>query len=217
MLRLREVGKRYGPRTVLRDVSLALSPGSVTLLAGANGSGKSTLLRIAAGLARPSSGVVECAPPPGSTGYLGHQTLLYPGLSALENLRFWARLHGMRVADGPLLDCLERMELRPFALDAARGFSRGMAQRLSLARLFLLSPSLILLDEPGTGLDSASQSLLHREIRAARERGAAILWVTHTPDEDRVHADAVALLEKTRLRLERAYIPELVPAGAALC
>lgn len=199
MLRLQGVGKRYGARTVLRDVTLALPASSVTLLAGANGSGKSTLLRIIAGLCPASSGTVTHTLPPGAIGYLGHQTLIYPEFSALENLRFWATLHRLTVTDEALLDVLERMDLSPFAHETARTFSRGMAQRLSLARLFLLSPSLILLDEPGTGLDDASQSLLRREIACARERGAALVWVTHSPEQDMVFADAVLRLEKTRL------------------
>ena len=199
MLRLEGVGKRYGARTVLRDVTLALPASSVTLLAGANGSGKSTLLRIIAGLCRASSGTITHALPPGAIGYLGHQTLIYPEFSALENLRFWAALHRLAVTDNALLDVLERMDLGPFAHQAARTFSRGMAQRLSLARLFLLSPSLILLDEPGTGLDDASQALLRREIACARERGAALVWVTHSPEQDTAFADAVLRLEKTRL------------------
>lgn len=199
MVRLQGVGKRYGARTVLRDVTLSLAAASVTLLAGANGSGKSTLLRIIAGLCRASSGTVTHALPPGSIGYLGHQTLIYPEFSALENLRFWATLHRLAVTDSALLDVLERMDLSLFAHEAARTFSRGMAQRLSLARLFLLSPSLILLDEPGAGLDDASQSLLRRETACARERGAALVWVTHTPEQDMPFADVLLRLEKTRL------------------
>ena len=199
MLRLQGVGKRYGGRTVLRDVCLTLSAASVTLLAGANGSGKSTLLQVMAGLCRPTSGTVTHALPPGSIGYLGHKTLIYSELSALENLRFWATLHRLAPSENTLLNALDRMDLGSFAQAPARTFSRGMAQRLSLARLFLLAPSLILLDEPGTGLDDASLSLLQREIRCARERGAALVWVTHTPEQDMTFADALLRLEKTRL------------------
>jgi heme exporter protein A len=208
MLQLREVGKKYGPRTVLREVSLAVEPGSVILLAGANGAGKSTLLRIMAGLCRPSSGTVSCEVEPGRIGYLGHQTLIYPRLSAMENLAFWAKIHRLKKDEAFLLDVLAHMDLAAFAHEPAGTFSRGMAQRLSLARLFLLSPELILMDEPGTGLDTASRDLLYREIQAARNRGAALVWVTHSPEQDALFADSTLRLEKGRVqRTEQAEAP----------
>ena len=107
MLKLTGVGKLFGSRVVLRNVSLETQPGTVSLLVGANGAGKTTLLKIMAGLARPSAGTVERHCDPGELGYLGHATFIYPGLSALENLAFWSRLHGLGAERSRLIALLE--------------------------------------------------------------------------------------------------------------
>lgn len=198
LLKLDKVARFYGPRLIFKDVTLEVACAGVTLLAGANGAGKSTLLKIMAGLICPSSGEVCTAGEP-LVGYLGHQTFLYPDLTAMENLAFWASLYGRNAQAKKLLGALERVELAPFAGEKAGGFSRGMAQRLNLARVFLLEPDLLLLDEPGTGLDTRSTGILHREIVAARKNGAGIVWITHSLDEDLCRADFVAYLAGKRL------------------
>ena len=203
LLSLRNVARFYGPRLVFRDVSLDVPEGSVTLLTGANGAGKSTLLGIMAGLIRPSAGEVvlrKRGKEEIRIGCLGHRTFLYPGLSAMENLRFWASLYAPGLPGTAFDAILERLELAPFAGEKAGIFSRGMAQRLSLARVFLPAPHILLLDEPGAGLDARSTAVLHREIAAARESGAGIVWVTHRPEEDARLADRIALLEGKSLR-----------------
>jgi heme exporter protein A len=191
MLALDRVAKFFGNRLVFRDVSLSVEPGSVLLVAGPNGAGKSTLLRVMAGLARPSQGAVRCDVEPGRLGYVGHHTFIYPELTALENLGFWARLYGRPADEAALVAALERVELAHAGFERAGTFSRGMAQRLSLARVFLLEPELILLDEPGTGLDRRSMAILRTEIAAARGRGAALVWVSHSVERDLELADRV--------------------------
>lgn len=198
LIRLADVAKFYGSKLVFKNLSLELGAGSVLLLVGANGAGKSTLLKIMAGLSRPSSGSVELGAPPERIGYVGHQTFIYPKLSALENLRFWARLHGLGGGDAPLLAALERVDLARAAHEAAGGFSRGMAQRLSLARAFMTAPDLLFLDEPGTGLDRRSAAVLHREIASARERGAGVVWISHDVAGDLGRADLVFAIEDRR-------------------
>lgn len=207
-MKLTGVGKRFGSRIVLRDVSLEIFPGTVTLLAGANGAGKTTLMRLMAGLARPDAGSVtrtfedEAATDreqETGVGYLGHATFLYPGLSALENLAFWGRLHGRDTSEAALLDVLRRVELKRWAAERAGAFSRGMAQRLNLARILLLRPRLLLLDEPGTGLDNHSQGMLRAEIADARARGAAVVWISHDIRDDAVHADRLLSLAERRI------------------
>ena len=198
MLKLTGVGKIFGARVVLKNVTLETAPGTVCLLVGANGAGKTTLLRIMAGLAKPSAGKVEWHCEPGELGYLGHATFIYPGLTALENLAFWSRLHGLGADRSRLLDMLERVELVRFAEERAGTFSRGMAQRLNLARILIQSPRILLLDEPGTGLDMYSISLLHREIDKARTEGASVVWISHDLAGDMPHADRVlAIVNKT--------------------
>lgn len=147
MLRLENLAKLYGLKVVFKGVSCRFTAGSITLLAGGNGAGKSTLLRIVAGLSRPSAGEVvfdgtgaggvarEDGP---RLAYLGHATFVYPGLSALENLQFWARAHGLRPSRAELLALLEHVGLAAHAEERAGVFSRGMAQRLNLARVLLL-------------------------------------------------------------------------------
>lgn len=200
LLKLGNVAKFYGSRLIFKEVSLELERGRTILLAGANGAGKSTLLKIMAGLVRPDAGKITHALEKNENiGYLGHQTFIYPALSALENLAFWNKLYSLKKNAGELQALLERVELAPFARERAGTFSRGMAQRLNLARILLISPALLLLDEPSTGLDVRSRTMLDNEIKAAGARGAGIVWISHNLDEDLHKADKLALLDGSRL------------------
>lgn len=200
LLKLESVAKFYGSRLVFKEASLELARGETILLAGSNGAGKTTLLKIMAGLSRPSAGKVGYGFNDGEQiGYLGHQTFIYPALSALENLLFWNRLHSLRKTESDALALLERVELARFAHERAGTFSRGMAQRLNLARILLISPALLLLDEPSTGLDTRSRAMLDKEIQAAAVGGAGIVWISHNLDEDLPKADKVAILAQSRL------------------
>ncbi|WP_428569126.1 MAG: heme ABC exporter ATP-binding protein CcmA [Solidesulfovibrio sp. DCME] len=207
LARLHRVSRFFGERAVLRGIDLDIEPGRVVLVVGPNGAGKSTLLRLAAGLMPPSEGEVELALAPGEIGYVGHRTLIYPKLTARANLRFWLRLAGRPRDDATVLAALARVGLAGFADEEAGVFSRGMSQRLSLARVFLTAPKLLLLDEPGTGLDPASAAMLRREIRAAAEAGAAVLWVSHTIGADLPACDRVLVIKDRRIAAD-------VPAAA---
>lgn len=200
LLRLRSVTHFYGSRLIFRDVSCDLEAGSVLLVAGPNGAGKSTLLRIMAGLLAPHSGRVERLVPDADSAFMGHQTFVYPALSALANLEFWNSVYGRAHDDAALIAILDRVGLKAFALERAGTFSRGMAQRLSLARVLLIEPELIFLDEPATGLDTASQAILHRELDAARTRGAGIVWISHDLERDTRRADRVLHLAGRGMR-----------------
>lgn len=195
MLCLNNVAKFYGSKLVFKKVSFELERGRVMLLVGENGAGKSTLLKIMSGLSRPSAGEVECLAPQEKVAYVGHQTFIYPKLTAMENLAFWARLYGLDGGESRQMAALERVGLKAAAFEEAGSFSRGMAQRLSLARVFMLEPELLFLDEPGTGLDVRSQAIMHHEIASARERGATIVWVSHDVAGDLSRADMVLSIE----------------------
>ncbi|MGE4296459.1 MAG: heme ABC exporter ATP-binding protein CcmA [Desulfovibrionaceae bacterium] len=199
MLTCSKLAKFYGAKLVFKDVTLAIGPGEIVLVAGPNGAGKSTLLKIMAGLARPTRGTVQHAIGPEKIGYLGHQTFIYPDLTGLENLAFWARAYGLPATRDALLAALDRMELAHAAHERAGGYSRGMAQRLNLARVFLPEPSLVLLDEPGTGLDRRSGAIMHREIKAARARGGSLVWISHHVERDLCLADRVLALGGKRV------------------
>lgn len=213
LVSLSGVAKLFGSRVIFKGVTLEVTCGTVTLLVGPNGAGKSTLLRIMAGLGQSSAGSVDWDVPEAKVGYLGHATFVYAGLTALENLAFWRDVYGLHRdldregRERALLDILHRVELAPFAHERAGVFSRGMAQRLNLARVLLLQPQLLLLDEPSTGLDLRSAALLRREIMAAREAGAGVVWISHDVHGDAVLADRVVALEHGRV----AY--DGVPSG----
>ena len=188
------ISKRYGPLFALRDVSLTFRAGECVALVGHNGSGKTTLLRIAALLSRPSAGRVQFsggglsagATSNGDTialrrriGLVAHSTLLYDDLTAEENLVLFARLHGLDRPHDRAAAALAPAGLTSRARDPVRTFSRGMHQRLAIARALLAAPGLLLLDEPATGLDSAGQEWLTGVLAGLSRQGCTILMSTH--------------------------------------
>lgn len=212
LLRLKKIAKIYGNRLIFKGISLEIAPGGITLLVGANGAGKSTLLKIMAGLVRPDEGEVLTELAASDIGYLGHQTFIYPHFSARENLAFWAGLympkkdakngtHRERYAarNAAIDGVLARVGLQDFAEEQAGAFSRGMAQRLNLARVLMQRPKLLLLDEPTTGLDARSKAVLDGELLAAAEHGAGIVWISHSLEDDLAKADFLVMLENHAL------------------
>jgi len=192
---IRRVGKFFGSKLVLRDVSAQVLAGQALLVVGGNGAGKTTLLKSMSGFSRPTAGEVELCVAPGDCAYLGHATFLYPRLSACANLTFWGRMYGLSPRREELEAVLDRVGLLRVADEPAGTFSRGMAQRLNLARVFLIQPKLVFLDEPGTGLDPASQELLRREIEALKGAGAGVVWVSHHLTADLPFAESVLFLK----------------------
>jgi heme ABC exporter ATP-binding subunit CcmA len=184
--------RRYGSTRVLRGVDLHLAAGEALVVAGPNGAGKTTLLRCLAGLLRPSAGEVRVlgrrvhAGDPESRrpiGWVSHRSLLYDDLTLAENLRFAARLYGVPKPDVAVRGALEAVGLLAQAERSPRQLSRGTVQRAAIARALLQGPALLLLDEPFTGLDASAADGLRGLLRAALERGAAAVVVTHRPEE----------------------------------
>jgi heme exporter protein A len=170
----RGLSRRFAYRPVLADVSLAVHRGEALLLVGPNGAGKTTLLRVLAGLLRPTSGQVERRAP---IGMVAHDPMLYPALTARENLRFFARLHGVDGARVAVL--LEQVGLTHRAHDRVGTFSRGMLQRIAIARALVHEPALLLFDEPLSGLDDAASRALVAVLAELRARGTAMILVSH--------------------------------------
>jgi heme exporter protein A len=191
-IQFHEIEKRYGMRLALRGVSLEIAAGECVALVGHNGSGKTTLLKIAAQLTKPSRGqlsfVAADNPLPldkvkSHVGMVGHHTLLYEELTAEENLIFFAKLFALPDPVAKAKAALEPVGLSARAEDVVRTFSRGMRQRLSIARALLASPGLLLLDEAGTGLDPEGQQWLGQTIRNLRDAGCTIVMSTHGRNE----------------------------------
>ncbi|MEM7677099.1 MAG: ABC transporter ATP-binding protein [Myxococcota bacterium] len=203
----RSVSKIYGRHRAVWRVDLTLNPSKVVGLLGPNGAGKTTLLWLFATLSRPSSGTRHFGDLPaqkatearGHIGLLSHAALTYGELTAAENVAFFGRLYG---ADEP--EKQARALLTEFGLEdaldrQAKTFSRGMQQRLGLARALIGRPSLVLLDEPFSGLDRASTEAVIERIKQLREAGAMILMISHDMAITAGLADEVAIMLRGRL------------------
>jgi ABC-type multidrug transport system ATPase subunit len=201
------VTKRFGRSTALREVDLEVEAGRCHVLFGRNGAGKSTLLLIAATLVRPSSGEILFGGARyeelgdevrRSVGLVSHQSFLYPDLTVLENLEFYARLYGSSASPSEALVWAD-LDLRRHS--PVRSLSRGMLQRLAVARALLHRPKLLLLDEPYTGLDALSSERLSARLDEARGE-TAILLTTHDVERGVAVADRISILEGGRIAFD---------------
>jgi len=206
MLAARGLGRRYGRRWALRGLDLDLPPGRVVAVVGPNGAGKTTLLRLLAGLDRPGEGRVllggravgERREDRAAIGLVTHQPRLYPQLNPAEHLRFHALLHGREPDPSELAAMLDAQGLSPWAHRPSRTLSRGLAQRLALARALLPDPVVLLLDEPFTGLDPVAAADLSERLRGARAAGKAVLLTTHDLERLPGLADTLLVLRGGR-------------------
>ncbi len=208
LIEIEGLEKAFGRHRVLRGIHLAIEAGSSVVLFGPNGAGKTTLLRILATLSRPSAGYVRVAGveiranPEGIRRYLGlvgHMPLLYDDLSAWENLRFYARLYGVERPEARIQELLERVGLWPRRKELVRTFSRGMVQRLAIARALVHNPPILLLDEPDTGLDPQAAEMMTTLLREVGGNARTVLMTTHHLERGLALADRVLILAGGRL------------------
>ncbi len=208
VIQVRDLAKSFGSHVALRGVSLTVSQGEFLTLVGPNGAGKTTLIRILATLSRPSGGEVwvdgqnladSAALVRQRIGFISHQPLLYGDLTAQENLRFYGRMYGLPALPERIDEVLEQVGLLDRRRDAVRTFSRGMQQRLSIARAILHRPAVMLLDEPYTGLDQQATAMLDKVMRAVGTASRTVLMTTHDLDRGLAMSNRVAILSSGRL------------------
>jgi heme ABC exporter ATP-binding subunit CcmA len=214
---LRQLTKHFGRFPALDAVNLAFAPGEFVAVLGRNGAGKTTLLRLLAGLQRPSAGELFFDGQPAARlgpdfkrrlGFVGHETLLYDELTCEENLRFFARLYGLHRAAARIHEALAEVGLEARATSLVRQLSRGLKQRLSLARARLHQPDLLLLDEPATGLDAPTRTSLHARLAADHRAGRTVVASSHDLGESLQPATRIVLLEAGRVAFDGPNAPE---------
>jgi len=204
------LGKRYGLQRALYKVDVNLHAGQVCALLGGNGAGKSTLLGLISSLIAPTQGNLRyfCGAQEQRAGaglrheigVVAHDSFLYPGLTALENLQFWGKLYSVAHIEKRSEELLQQVQLAKDAWTRpASTYSRGMIQRLSLARTMLHAPSLLLLDEPFTGLDRQGVKAFGQALQEAKARKAIVLVITHDVTSIAGLATHLVVLKQGRL------------------
>jgi heme exporter protein A len=205
----KKLSKAYGVQRVLLNLDLSLQSGELICLLGQNGAGKSTLIRLLSGLLAPTTGEITIdgtltdfseAEVRRMIGLILHQTFLYEQLTGLENLQLYARLYGTRLTENDLKQLMIRVGLgkvRPVV--PVRSYSRGMKQRLTIARALLNEPQILLLDEPYTGLDQQGSAMLNQLLNEEKEKQRIILVTTHELSFIRQVADRFDVLHRGRI------------------
>ena len=203
-----DIRKTFGHFTALDGMTLKVKRGEFVALFGRNGAGKTTFLKIAATLVMHTHGKlrvegVDIREDPEQArrhiGFLSHNTYLYRDLNPVENLRFFSRLYGMPNPEERIQSLLDRVGLRRRASDPVRAFSRGLHQRLGIARVMLHGPSLILLDEPYTGLDANAVEILNQMLDEAAAAGKTIILTTHDLEQGLRGATQAAIIDRGKV------------------
>lgn len=212
------LSKAYGYVPVLRKLDIAIERGTFCALLGANGSGKSTLLRLLAGLSKPTSGDIriggwslprEADAVRAQIGLVAHKPLVYENLTGRENLEFFGRLYALDNLDARIQDALERVGLGKRGSDLARAYSRGMLQRLAIARATLHNPDVLLLDEPYTGLDQAAAETLDALLRDAHAAGKTLIMTTHELERAALLTERAIILHRGGIAFDAPTPPDL--------
>ena len=212
-IELQKISKNFGSLVALHPTELTISKGEYVLVIGANGAGKTTLLRLIAGVSRPSSGrVFICgknlrtnSENRARVGLLTHHCMLYEDLTAEENLLFYSQLYCIEEINLKIEHSLEMMELNRWRHRKVSGFSRGMRQRLSIARAIIHNPSVLLLDEPYSGLDPKTREILQKLLLELKSHGHTFLMATHRLEDAAPLADRVIVIETGKIIIDKPW------------
>lgn len=201
MLVLKKVNYYVGERAIIKNFDLQIEPGNTIVLLGSNGAGKTTLLKLAAGLKNPDSGEVLWQDSPlvknrPRIGFLGHDLYLYEDLTLRQNLKFFSRLYQIEKTPEEIFNWLKKLGLELYAGDRVENLSRGMKQRLAICRCFFISPQLILLDEPYTGLDFSARQILKELLQEYSH--CPVLFTSHDIDRALANCQQWFLLKNGR-------------------
>jgi heme exporter protein A len=207
----RDLTKRYGYRQVLSGVDLCVKPGEFLVLFGPNGAGKSTLIRILCTLMKPSGGTAkiagyDIADEPDAVrakiGLISHSSYLYEDLTAIENLRFYLRMHGVDATAGRIAEALQVTGLERAIFNRVRTFSTGMKKRLCIAKIVARPPRVLFLDEPYSGLDEEGIRMLNRFLLTLKTEGCTVFMVTHHREQGLATGDRALYLDAGKLCTE---------------
>ena len=194
MIKIKNLVKKYGENTVLKDVTLDVADKEIVALLGPSGAGKTTIINLLTGMIKPDGGEIQVDATPREVGLMLDVGGIYSHLNCLENLNLYARIYGLPTSRS--MEVLESVGLADSAKKAASELSRGMNQRLSLARAIIYSPKLLILDEPTSALDPGTGKSICELLEKLREDGATIFLTTHNMDEALKLCDRVALLHE---------------------
>jgi len=205
---VKKLCRSYGMQRVLQNLDISLQSGELVCLLGPNGAGKSTLIRLLSGLLKPTAGEITIdgalvdfseAEARRKIGLILHQTFLYEQLTGIENLQLYARLYGTRLTESDLKQLMVRVGLGKVRPVPVRSYSRGMKQRLTIARALLNNPQILLLDEPYTGLDQQGSTMLNQLLAEEQENQRIILLTTHELSFIRQVASRFDILHRGRI------------------
>lgn len=208
LITVEKLDKTFGARWALRSVSFTVHQGEIVALVGPNGAGKTTLLRIIGTLSRANAGRIHIGKIPiaehansarAAIGFVGHQTFMYDDLTAWENLNFYARLYDLPNIPQRIHEVAGRVGIEHRLNDVTRTLSRGLQQRLTIARMLLHNPAVLLLDEPYTGLDQVAADLLDQMMAEAKHEGRAILFSTHDLERGLAICDRAIIMKAGRI------------------